>query len=154
MIIRLGINLLWKITIYPRWRDELAENPEIAFSGNGNKYKDKARIAELERLLGQARAENALEKALKNRWTESLQGLIYRSDQGVQYASKDYIGCLKLHSALGHKSPDQFEMEVALNTVAYLPVYYHGCTPLGNCRISAYTRKCLLSQTLYNYLCL
>jgi transposase len=45
-----------------RWRDELAENPEKAFSGNGNKYKDQARIAELERLLGQAHAENELLK--------------------------------------------------------------------------------------------
>lgn len=45
-----------------RWRDELAENPETAFSGNGNTYKDKARIAELERLLGQAHAENELLK--------------------------------------------------------------------------------------------
>lgn len=43
-----------------RWRDELAENPETAFSGNGNQYKDKARIAELERLLGQSHAENEL----------------------------------------------------------------------------------------------
>ncbi len=25
-----------------RWRDELAENPETAFSGNGNRYKEKA----------------------------------------------------------------------------------------------------------------
>lgn len=46
----------------PRWRDELAENPETAFSGNGNTYKDKARIAELERLLGQAHCENELLK--------------------------------------------------------------------------------------------
>ena len=45
-----------------RWRDELADNPEIAFSGNGNKYKDQARIAELERLLGQAHAEIELLK--------------------------------------------------------------------------------------------
>jgi len=45
-----------------RRRDELAENPEKAFSGNGNKYKDQARIAELERLLGQAHAENELLK--------------------------------------------------------------------------------------------
>ena len=45
-----------------RWRDELAENPEKAFIGNGNKYKDQARIAELERLLGQAHAENELFK--------------------------------------------------------------------------------------------
>jgi transposase len=45
-----------------RWRDELGENPEKAFSGNGNKYKDQARIAELERLLGQAHAEIELLK--------------------------------------------------------------------------------------------
>jgi len=36
-----------------RCRDELAENPERAFSGNGNICKYEARIAELERLLGQ-----------------------------------------------------------------------------------------------------
>jgi transposase len=40
----------------------LAENPEKAFSGNGNQYKDQARIAELERLLGQAHAEIKLLK--------------------------------------------------------------------------------------------
>jgi transposase len=40
----------------------LAEDPEKAFSGNGNKYKDQARIAELERLLGQAHAEIELLK--------------------------------------------------------------------------------------------
>jgi transposase len=45
-----------------RWRDEMAENPEKAFSGNGNQYKDQARIAELERLLGQAHAEIELLK--------------------------------------------------------------------------------------------
>jgi len=47
-----------------RWKSELAENPETAFMGNGNKYKDQARIAELERLLGQAHAENELLKKL------------------------------------------------------------------------------------------
>jgi hypothetical protein len=40
----------------------LAENSEKAFSGNGNKYKDTAKIAELERLLGQAHAEIELLK--------------------------------------------------------------------------------------------
>ena len=34
-----------------RWKTELAENPEKAFIGNGNKYKDLARIAELKWLL-------------------------------------------------------------------------------------------------------
>ena len=47
-----------------RWRTELADDPENAFSGNGNRYKDQARIAELERLLGQAHAEiDLLKKA-------------------------------------------------------------------------------------------
>ena len=132
---------------------------------------------DLSRNMGSHLAMNALAMALKNRWTESLQGLIHHSDQGVQYASKDYVDCLKkhniqismsrkgnpydnafaesfiktlkveevylneyqtfedalrnirhfiekvynkkrLHSALGDKSPDQFEMEAALNTVA------------------------------------
>ena len=45
-----------------RWRDELAENPERAFSGNGNRCKYESRIAELERLLGQAHAENEILK--------------------------------------------------------------------------------------------
>ena len=39
-----------------RWKTELAENPERAFKGNGDKYKDQAKIADLEKLLGQAHA--------------------------------------------------------------------------------------------------
>jgi len=132
---------------------------------------------DLGRNLGSQLAMNALAKALRNRWPESLTGLIHHSDQGVQYASKDYVDCLKrhkilismsrkgnpydnafaesfiktlkveevylneyetfedalrniwhfiekvynkkrLHSGLGYKSPEQFEMEVALNSVA------------------------------------
>jgi len=45
-----------------RWKDELASNPESAFRGNGKKYKEGARIDELERLLGQLYAENELLK--------------------------------------------------------------------------------------------
>lgn len=48
-----------------RWRDELAENPETAFSGNGNRYKYEAQIAEKERLQGLAHAENELLKSLR-----------------------------------------------------------------------------------------
>jgi transposase len=47
-----------------RWRDELAEDPERAFSGNGYRCKYEAMIADLERLLGQAHAENELLKNL------------------------------------------------------------------------------------------
>ena len=34
-----------------RWRSEYLDNPEKAFSGPGNPYKDQARIAELERIM-------------------------------------------------------------------------------------------------------
>ncbi len=140
-------------------------------------YSRKCIGWDLSRNMGSQLTMNALDKALKNRWTESIQGLIHHSDQGVQYASGDYVDCLRehsirismsrkgnpydnafaesfiktlkveevylneyetfvdafrnirhfiekvynkkrLHSALGYKSPDQFEMEAALNTVA------------------------------------
>ncbi|GEM_PF-2759762 len=43
-----------------------------------------------------------------------------------------YKICYKkiLYSAPGYKSPDQYEMEIALNTVAQLSVYYQGRSPL------------------------
>jgi putative transposase len=131
----------------------------------------------LSRNMGSQLTMNALDRALKSRGTKSIQGLIHHSDQGVQYASKDYVDCLRkhsikismsrkgnpydnafaesfiktlkveevylneyetfedairnirhfiekvynekrLHSALRYKSPDQFEMEASLNTVA------------------------------------
>jgi putative transposase len=140
-------------------------------------YSRKCIGWDLSRNMGRQLTMNALDKALKNRWTESVQGLIHHSDQGVQYASGDYVNCLRehsirismsrkgnpydnafaesfiktlkveevylneyetfedairnirhfiekvynkkrLHSALGYKSPDQFELEAALNTVA------------------------------------
>jgi transposase len=45
-----------------RWRKEHLKYAEQAFSGNGNPYKDEARIAELERIIGQLTMENALLK--------------------------------------------------------------------------------------------
>ena len=55
---------------------------------------------DLGRNLGSHLAMNALAKALRNRWSESLTGLIHHSDQGVQYASQDYVDCLKKHNIL------------------------------------------------------
>jgi transposase InsO family protein len=140
-------------------------------------YSRKCIGWDLGRSLGSQMAMNALAKALRDRWSEDLTGLIHHSDQGVQYASKDYVDCLRrhnilismsrkgnpydnafaesfiktltveevylneyetfedalkniwhfiekvynkkrLHSALDYRSPDQFEMEVALNTIA------------------------------------
>lgn len=62
-------------SLLTRWKRDYSEDPEHAFSGNGNAYKDKARIAELERLVGQLHAENdflkkSLEKILARRQEE------------------------------------------------------------------------------------
>lgn len=48
-----------------RWRSLHAEYAQQAFAGNGNHYKQEARIAELERLVGRLTLENDfLKKAL------------------------------------------------------------------------------------------
>jgi putative transposase len=48
-----------------RWKMEYEKNPESAFKGNGNTYKDAARSEELHRLVGKLYAENEfLKKAL------------------------------------------------------------------------------------------
>lgn len=53
-------------TLVSRWQREYRENPREAFSGNGKLYKQDAKIAKYERLLGQLYAENAfLKKALE-----------------------------------------------------------------------------------------
>lgn len=52
-------------TMISRWRLEYRRNPESAFSGNGNTYKESAKNLELERLVGKLYAENEfLKKAL------------------------------------------------------------------------------------------
>jgi transposase len=49
-----------------KWRKQYFEDPENAFRGNGQAYKEQARIAELERMVGRLYAENEfLKKALK-----------------------------------------------------------------------------------------
>lgn len=48
-----------------RWRTLQAQYAQQAFAGNGNHYKQEARIAELERLVGRLTFENDfLKKAL------------------------------------------------------------------------------------------
>jgi transposase len=49
-------------TVLVRWHTEHLQYAERAFTGNGRLYKDEARIAELERLIGQRTMENALLK--------------------------------------------------------------------------------------------
>jgi transposase len=49
-------------TVIARWRQEHLQYAERAFTGNGRLYKDEARVAELERMIGQLTMENALLK--------------------------------------------------------------------------------------------
>ena len=52
-------------SLLAKWKKEHSLNPENAFKGNGNLYKEEARIAELERMVGQLYAEKEfLKKAL------------------------------------------------------------------------------------------
>ena len=52
---------------------------------------------ELSRHIDTKLTLNALYKAIKTRGADDLAGLIHHSDQGVQYASKEYVDCLKEH---------------------------------------------------------
>ena len=49
-------------TLIGRWRKAHLHYAERAFAGNGHAYKDQARIAELERMVGQLAMENELLK--------------------------------------------------------------------------------------------
>ena len=57
-------NQIHPLTI-SRWQKEHSQYADKAFSGNGQIYKQEARIEELERMVGQLTMENAfLKKAL------------------------------------------------------------------------------------------
>jgi transposase len=45
-----------------KWREQYARYAERAFAGNGHAYTDDAKVAELERLIGQLTVENAFLK--------------------------------------------------------------------------------------------
>ena len=54
-------------TLITKWKQQRARYAEGAFSGRGYIYKDEARTAELERLIGQLTMENALLKKALSR---------------------------------------------------------------------------------------
>lgn len=49
-------------SLIAQWRQAHQQYAEQAFAGNGQRYKEEARITELERLVGQLTLENALLK--------------------------------------------------------------------------------------------
>jgi transposase len=50
-----------------KWREQVARYAARAFAGNGHVYTDAAKVAELERLIGQLTVENAFLKKVLNR---------------------------------------------------------------------------------------
>ena len=50
-----------------KWHQQVATYAEQAFAGNGNAYTQEAKIAELERLIGQLTIENAFLKKVLTR---------------------------------------------------------------------------------------
>jgi transposase len=60
-------------TLLTRWKREYTHNPNKAFGGNGNAYKDQARLAELERLVGKLYAENDFLKKVLDRLGKRVQ---------------------------------------------------------------------------------
>lgn len=55
---------------------------------------------ELSRYIDTDLTLNALRKAFRTRKGDNLKDLIHHSDQGVQYASKEYVDCLKRYGIL------------------------------------------------------
>lgn len=54
-------------SVINKWKRQYRENPDEAFSGNGKISKDQAKIAELERTIGQLYLENTfLKKTLEH----------------------------------------------------------------------------------------
>ncbi len=49
-------------TLLTKWRQQLRQDPERAFSGKRNGSDEEARLAELERMVGRLTMENALLK--------------------------------------------------------------------------------------------
>ena len=83
---------------------------------------------QLGRNIDTALTLNALDKAIENRWHPSFQGIIHHSDQGVQYASNQYVNRLKEHciqiSMSGRGNPyDNAFVESFIKTLKYEEVY-------------------------------
>jgi transposase len=74
-----------------RWRKEQARYSKAAFAGQGNLYKDEARVAQLERMLSQLHAEKILlQRALalrKKRKMPAETGESQTADDGEEIES-------------------------------------------------------------------
>ena len=66
-----------------QWRKQHEKYAEHAFAGNGHAYTDEAKVAELERMVGQLTMENALLKKALLR----LEGQTARPTSGSKHES-------------------------------------------------------------------
>ena len=88
-----------------KWKKEYFRDPENAFRGNGRAYKEQARMAELERLVGQLYAENEfLKKALTRLEGKIKEGWNLDRSLHTELALKDVYNKKRLHSAIGYRS--------------------------------------------------
>ena len=83
---------------------------------------------ELDRSIDTQLTLNALNQALKTRWSKGLIGLVHHSDQGVQYASQAYVDYLRDHSiqiSMSRKGNpyDNAFAESFIKTLKYEEVY-------------------------------
>lgn len=49
-----------RTSVSTKWRQQYADYADQAFAGKGHRYTDEAKVAELERLIGQLTVENAI----------------------------------------------------------------------------------------------
>jgi transposase len=64
-----------------KWKQQYRKDPERAFQGNGKAASESARIAELERLVGQLFSENAFLKKTLSTLENRLQELRNKGGQ-------------------------------------------------------------------------
>ena len=74
-----------------RWRDELAENPERAFSDNGNRCKYEARIAELEKMSAMAMSASVWRKVI---FQPIRLGIMQARTAGISNHRKGSLQCI------------------------------------------------------------
>jgi putative transposase len=104
---------------------------------------------------------NALDMALQTRWNDNMTGLIHHSDQGVQYASNQYVEQLKDHniqismSRKGNPYDNAF-VESFIKTLKYEEVYlneyetyWDALDNIGTFIDEVYNRKRLHSSLEY-----
>lgn len=104
---------------------------------------------------------NALDMALQTRWNDNMMGLIHHSDQGVQYASNQYVEQLKDHniqismSRKGNPYDNAF-VESFIKTLKYEEVYlneyetyWDALDNIGTFIDEVYNRKRLHSSLEY-----